>query len=34
MPKRPTKKRVVIKDLPVPPRQLTKKQMQNVRGGA
>ena len=34
MPKPPKKKRVVIRDLPVPPRALTKKQMQNVRGGA
>jgi len=29
----PRKLRVVIRDLPRPPRELTKKQMQNVRGG-
>ena len=34
MPKPPRKKRVVIKDLPVPARELNKKEMHKVKGGA
>lgn len=34
MAKPPKKRRVVIKDLPVPPRPLNKKEMQRVKGGA
>ena len=34
MAKRPKKRRVVIKDLPVPTRDLNRQEMQQVKGGA
>jgi hypothetical protein len=34
MAKRPKKRRVVIKDLPVPSRELNRQEMQQVKGGA
>jgi len=34
MPKRARKRRVVIKDLPVPARELDRQEMQRVKGGS
>jgi len=34
MPKRSRKRRVVIKDLPIPARELNKQEMQRVKGGS